>query len=157
MIRSLLVHCMRVTIHGGHYEENPDHYVTAKAVESARWMAGGRLDYPEHIDAGVAPHSVNERYYFARGPQLVNRIVDISETIDQKVESNRVIVTQGPGGNAGVQLKERLAKEGKTLPLLGDSDESANRNYIKHIVFDIDSQRPSPKLSSNSQGSHRTQ
>ncbi|MCK5105728.1 MAG: PIG-L family deacetylase, partial [Cyclobacteriaceae bacterium] len=24
----------------GHYEENPDHYITASAVESARWMAG---------------------------------------------------------------------------------------------------------------------
>ena len=125
----------------GHYEENPDHYITASAVESARWMAGGKLDYPEHMDAGIKPHSVTERYYFARGPQLVNRIVDISETIDQKVEANRVIVTQGPGGDAGVRLKKRLAKEDKYLPLLGDSDDSANRNYIKHIVFDIDSQR----------------
>lgn len=104
-------------------------------------MAGGPLDYPEHIDAGIEPHSVIERYYFARGPQLVNRIVDISETIDQKVESNRVIVTQGPGGDAGARLKERLAKEGKYLPLLGESNDSANRNYIKNIVFDIDSQR----------------
>src|SRR5512144_1706157 len=25
----------------GHYEENPDHYVTAQAVEAACWMAGG--------------------------------------------------------------------------------------------------------------------
>jgi len=32
----------------GHYEENPDHYVTASAVESACWMSGGGLDYPEH-------------------------------------------------------------------------------------------------------------
>ena len=124
----------------GHYEENPDHYVTARAVESARWMAGSHLDYPEHLDAGVQPHAVNERYYFARGPQLVNRVVDITETIDQKVESNRVIVTQGPGGNNGARLRERLAAEGKTLPLLGDSDDTANRNYIKHIVCDIDSQ-----------------
>ena len=125
----------------GHYEENPDHYVTALAVESACWMAGGGLDYPEHKDAGILPHSVRERYYFARGPQLVNRIVDISETIDQKVESNRVIVTQGPGGDAGVRLRERLAKEGKSLPILEGSDESANRSYIKNIVMDIDSQR----------------
>ncbi len=125
----------------GHYEENPDHYITASAVESARWMAGGKLDYPEHIDAGINTHSVRERYYYARGPQLVNRIVDISETVDQKVESNRVIITQGPGGDAGVRLKKRLAKENKYLPILGDSDDSANRNYIKHIVFDIDSQR----------------
>ena len=125
----------------GHYEENPDHYVTASAVESACWMAGGGLDYPEHMDAGILPHSVKERYYYARGPQLVNRIVDISHTIDQKVESNRVIVTQGPGGDAGVRLKERLAKEGKSLPLLEGSQEQSNSNYIKHIVMDLDSQR----------------
>jgi len=125
----------------GHYEENPDHYVTATAVESACWMAGGGLDYPEHKDAGILPHSVKERYYYARGPQLVNRIVDISHTMDQKVESNRVIVTQGPGGDAGVRLKERLAKEGKSLPLLEGSQEQANSNYIKHIVMDLDSQR----------------
>lgn len=123
----------------GHYEENPDHYITAKAVESACWMAGGRLDYPEHFEAGLKPHSVKEKYYFARGPQLVNRIVDIEMGIDRKVEANRVIVTQGPGGDAGVRLKERLAKEGKYLPILGDNDESVNRNYIKHILLDIDS------------------
>ena len=123
----------------GHYEENPDHYITARAVESARWMAGGRLDYPEHFDVGLKPHSVAERYYFARGPQLVNRIVDIGKTIDTKVEANRVIVTQGPGGNAGARLKERLDKEGKHLPLLGETKDSANRNYIKHFVLDIDS------------------
>jgi LmbE family N-acetylglucosaminyl deacetylase len=60
----------------GHYEENPDHYATASAVEAACWMAGGPKDYPEHFDAGLKPHSVNEKYYFARGPQYVNRVVD---------------------------------------------------------------------------------
>ena len=30
----------------GHYEENPDHYVTAHAVEAACWMSGGKLDLP---------------------------------------------------------------------------------------------------------------
>lgn len=123
----------------GHYEENPDHYITASAVESARWMAGGRLDYPEHFDSGISPHAVMERYYFARGPQLVNRVVDISGTIDQKVESNRVIVNQGPGGDAGKLLRDRLAKEGRYLPILGDSDISASRSYIKNFVLDIDS------------------
>lgn len=140
----------------GHYEENPDHYVTALAVESACWMAGGGHDYPEHKDAGIVPHSVRERYYYARGPQLVNRIVDISQSIDQKVESNRVIVSQGPGGNAGIRLRDRLAKEGKSLPILEGSDERANSNYIKNMVMDIDSQRirgvPSDKEVGKSHG-----
>jgi LmbE family N-acetylglucosaminyl deacetylase len=124
----------------GHYEENPDHYITARAVESARWMAGGARDYPEHFAAGLTPHAVAERYYFARGPQLVNRIVDIGGTIEQKVDANLVNVSQGPAGTNGSLLKRSLEKQGKYLPVLGKTDEEANRNYIKHFVLDMDSQ-----------------
>ncbi|HLF35807.1 MAG TPA: PIG-L family deacetylase [Cyclobacteriaceae bacterium] len=124
----------------GHYEENPDHYITAQAVEAARWMAGGSRDYPEHFEAGLEPHSVIERYYFARGPQLVNRIVDITGTIEQKIDANLANVTQGPAGENGSLLKKNLEEKGKYLPLLGSTDEEANRNYIKHFVLDLDSQ-----------------
>lgn len=73
----------------GHYEENPDHYVTAQAVEAACWMAGGKLDLPEHFAAGLKPHSVSEKYYFARGPQLVNRVVDTTRTVPAKINAIR--------------------------------------------------------------------
>lgn len=125
----------------GHYEENPDHYVTARAVEAARWMSGGRQDYPEHLDAGLQPYAVKERYYFARGPQLVNRVVDITDTLEAKITANRVNVTQGPAGEHGAALRKRLAAEGKYLPILGEDDETANRAYIKYMVLDMDSQR----------------
>jgi len=124
----------------GQYEENPDHYITARAVEAARWMAGMSTDYPEQLEV-VNPHTVTEMYYFARGPQLVNRIVDISEFIDIKVESNIVCKTQGPGGNTGANLRKKLADEGKKLPLLGDDDHTANVNYIKEFVLDDDKKR----------------
>lgn len=124
-----------------HYEENPDHTVTAVAVEAARWMAGS-TDYREHLDAGLTPHTVKERYYFSRDPQRVNRVVDIGKYIDKKVEVNLVIKSQGPAGQGeGARLRSRLAKEGKYLPILGDDDETANFNYVKHFVFDIDSRR----------------
>jgi len=123
----------------GHYEENPDHYVTAQVVESACWMAGSSRDYVEQLETGLKPHAVREKYYFARGPQLVNRIVDISGTIDRKVECNRANVTQGPAGESGARLRARLAAEKRRLPILGDDDETANRQYIKHVVLDLDS------------------
>lgn len=124
----------------GHYEENPDHYVTAQCVEAACWMAGGSWDLPEHFEAGLKPHGVKEKYYFSRGPQLVNRVVDISSVMDQKVEVNRANVTQGPAGENGAQLRARLASRRLRLPILGNDDETANRQYIQHIVLREDAE-----------------
>jgi LmbE family N-acetylglucosaminyl deacetylase len=122
----------------GHYEENPDHYVTAQAVEAACWMAAGGKDYPEHFEAGLKPWAVKEKYYFSRGPQLVNRVVDISSTIDRKVAANLANLAQGPAGANGARLRRALADKGLRLPVLGADDESANASYIKHILLQRD-------------------
>jgi LmbE family N-acetylglucosaminyl deacetylase len=119
----------------GHYEENPDHYVAARAVEAACWMAAGDKDYPEHFEAGLQPHAVTEKYYFARGPQLVNRVVDISAMIDRKVAANRANLAQGPAGRTGALLRQKLAEKGQRLPVLGDDEETASNNYIKQIML----------------------
>ncbi len=125
-----------------HYEENPDHIATAHAVEAARWMAGMWTDYPEHLDAGLRPHSPREVYYYSRAPQRANRIVDITNYMDKKVECNMLNITKGPAGvGKGKALKERLAREGKKLAVLGDDDSKADFNYIKNIVFDIQAKR----------------
>ncbi len=119
----------------GHYEENPDHYITAQGVEAACWMAAGSKDYPEHFAAGFEPHAVKEKYYFARGPQLVNRIVDIGSVIDKKVEVNLANKAQGPAGENGARLRRSLAQRGLRLPLLGGNDDTANREYVKQFVL----------------------
>jgi LmbE family N-acetylglucosaminyl deacetylase len=125
----------------GLYERNPDHTVTAKAVEWAAGICAMKWDYPEFGYAGVHPHPVRERYYFARGPQLVNRVVDIGPYIDKKVWVNMANVTQGPSGNTGARLRARLAAQGKRLPLLGDDDETANRQYTKYFALGRDRAR----------------
>ncbi len=116
----------------GHGEENPDHYVTAQAVEAACWMAGMDKDYPEHFAAGLEPHAVQEKYYWvARPGQPYNRVVDISDVMDQKIEAMSVNKSQGPAGSQGSHLKERLAARGLCLPELGATDEEADRAYIE--------------------------
>ena len=119
----------------GHYEENPDHYVTAQCVEAACWMAGMDKDYPEHFAAGLEPHGVREKYYFARGPQLVNRIVDISSYVQQKIDANLTNKAQGPAGESGSRLRADAAARHLRLPLLGNDDNTANREYIREFVL----------------------
>ncbi|HWB83830.1 MAG TPA: PIG-L family deacetylase [Bryobacteraceae bacterium] len=118
-----------------HYDANPDHVMTAQVVMGACWMAGGARDYPEHFEAGIHSHGVREKYYFTRGPQLVNRIVDISSVIDEKVHVNRANTSQGPAGEHGAALRAQLTAQKLKLPLLGNDDETANREYVKQVVL----------------------
>jgi len=115
-----------------HDEENPDHYMLARGVEAACWMAGRAHDYPEQFAAGLRPKEVQDKYYFARRPEIT-RVVDISKQIDKKVEANRANVAKGPAGHHGSLLRAELAKRNQRLPLLGDDDATADRNYIKEF------------------------
>ena len=117
-----------------HDEENPDHYTLARAVEAACWMAGRAHDYPEQFAAGLEPKEVQDKYYFARRPE-VTRVVDISQQIDKKVDVNRANVAKGPAGRLGSRLRAELAKRNQRLPLLGDDEVTADRNYIKEFVM----------------------
>ena len=117
-----------------HDEENPDHYTLAKAMEAACWMAGRAHDYPEQFAAGLEPKTVQDKYYFARRPEIT-RVVDISRQVEKKVDANRANQAKGPGGRLGSRLRVELAKRHERLPLLGEDDATADRNYIKEFVL----------------------
>ena len=134
LIRLLQVNTVVCWDPWAHDEENPDHYTLAKGVEAACWMAGRHHDFPEHFAAGLKPITVREKYYYARRPEIT-RIVDISKQIDKKVEANRSNVAKGPAGHLGSRLRADLAKRGQKLPLLGEDDVTADRNYIKEFVM----------------------
>ena len=120
-----------------HDEENPDHYVLGHCVEAACWMAGRPHDYPEQLAAGLQVHTVKEKYYYARRPEIT-RVVDISGTVDKKVEANRMNRAKGPAGEKGSQMKAELAKRGQRLPLLDGDNLAADRAYIKEFILTRD-------------------
>lgn len=117
-----------------HDEENPDHVAIARGIEAACWMAGRPHDYPEQLAAGLAPHTVQEKYYYARRPEI-NRVVDVSAVVDPIIDANRANRAKGPAGNHGSRLRADLAKRGQKLPLLGDDDVTADRNYIRQFLL----------------------
>ncbi|MEO7142142.1 MAG: PIG-L family deacetylase [Bryobacteraceae bacterium] len=134
LIRIVKAHTVVCWDPWAHDEENPDHAMIGRGIEAACWMAGRDHDYPEQFAAGLEPHAVREKYYFARRPE-VTRVVDISGQIDKKVEANRANVAKGPGGHHGSQLRAELAKKGERLPLLGNDDATADRHYIKEFLM----------------------
>jgi LmbE family N-acetylglucosaminyl deacetylase len=117
-----------------HDEENPDHVQIARGVEAACWMAGRAHDYPEHFAAGLEPHAVQQKYYYARRPEI-NRVVDVSGMVEQIIDANRSNRAKGPAGNHGSRLRAELAKRGQRLPLLGEDDVTADRSYIKEFLL----------------------
>src|SRR5205814_7047961 len=97
--------------------------------------AGRNHDNPEQFAAGLKPHAVREKYYYARRPEIT-RVVDISGVVDQKIDANRANRAKGPGGHHGSKLRAELAKKNERLPLLGDDDVTADRNYIKEFLLE---------------------
>ncbi|TFG16542.1 MAG: PIG-L family deacetylase [Promethearchaeota archaeon] len=71
------------------YEENPDHIITARAVNDACWQASFDTYYTEHFNDGLEIHTVGERYLFSEtlNPQVVNSHLDITEYIEKKINA----------------------------------------------------------------------
>jgi LmbE family N-acetylglucosaminyl deacetylase len=121
---------------GGHYEDNPDHYVTAQAVETACWHAGYANDYPEHLLAGIRPHAVSERYYFARGPQQVNHVVDTSAHLDAKLDA---ILTASTAMHQLLnEFRDYNSARGIELDWLAQDDDAAVREYARRQFIERD-------------------
>lgn len=137
-------------------EQDPDHWVTGRAVEEACWTAGLASDFHEHLEAGIQPHPVSEQYYFQVHPeQPQNHVVDFTPYLQKKIDAMVECRSQG-GGNRGSLLRARLSREGKRLPLLGDDDRTADRAYVRQFLLGSDHverfyhvdrrERPDPKV-----------
>ena len=121
------------------YERNPDHYVTAPRRRIGLLDGGFGVGLSGALPRWASRrHGPRDRYYYARGPQLVNRVVDIGPYIDKKVWANMANVTQGPAGNNGAELRKKLAEKKMKLALLGNDDETANRQYTKQFALGRD-------------------
>ncbi len=118
--------------------QHADHLITGREAEEAASLCSVSNEYWEHVEAGFAARPVQERYYFCTSAeQPFNRVVDIAPYIEKKIDAIAACKSQG-GGNLGSKLRARLTQEGKRLPLLGDDDRTADREYIRHFLLDAD-------------------
>ena len=60
----------------------------------------------------------------------------VTGVVEQIIDANRANRAKGPAGNHGSRLRAELARTGQRLPLLGDDDVAADRNYIREFILD---------------------
>jgi LmbE family N-acetylglucosaminyl deacetylase len=66
-------------------EVHPDHRAVAWAASDALASSALPLIHPEHLAEGLQPHFVVEKYFYMEGGLGANMVVDISETLQQKL------------------------------------------------------------------------
>jgi LmbE family N-acetylglucosaminyl deacetylase len=66
-------------------ETHPDHRAVALAAQDALNFAAFPLVHPEHLAAGLQPHFVKEKYFYAGPLGKANLVVDITETMSVKL------------------------------------------------------------------------
>ena len=124
--------------------QQADHLITGRAAAEAASLCVNPLEHWEHLEAGFAARPITERYYFATAAgQAFNLVVDIGPQVEKKIDAIAECKSQGHG-DAGAQLRARLLREGKKLPLLGSDDRTANREYIRHFLLEADRNNAAP-------------
>lgn len=109
------------------YEPHPDHRAVAFAAMEAVSFAHMPLFHPEHLSE-LSPHLVAETWYFAKCPRDANRIVDISDFIEKKVEA--VLAHDS-------QMRMTVKEISMALSITGEGNELLLDNYqkvIEHFV-----------------------
>lgn len=101
------------------FEPNQDHVRVAQAVEEAYWVSNFHLHHPEHIQQGLAPHAVCERWYYARTPFHANHVEDITDTIERKIDA--LCAHDEMLRNTLHQLQLQLRTWGRRVPALDES------------------------------------
>jgi LmbE family N-acetylglucosaminyl deacetylase len=101
-----------------HGEDNQDHHVVAAATDEAFWTSQFDLHHPEHLTNGLRPHGCFERWYFGRHVVDPTHVVDISATLDRKVEASCQHATMLT--NFAHQLVLQAQTGGWELPLAAD-------------------------------------
>ncbi|MHA2226904.1 MAG: PIG-L deacetylase family protein [Candidatus Hodarchaeales archaeon] len=69
------------------YEVNPDHIEIGRVASEAAVYSCFPLMYPQHLQEGLEPHQPDEVWYMIPMEHKPNRLVDISDNLERKLEA----------------------------------------------------------------------
>src|SRR5690349_22332222 len=107
---AVMTHDPLTLFYNNEFINHPDHRAIGQATVDAIYpTARDPLQFPEHIEEGLEPHKVKEIYIF--GTEQPNVLVDISETIDDKIEALKLHISQvGQAEELAQRIKTRSAQ-----------------------------------------------
>ena len=102
---------------GDEFINHPDHRAVGLATIDAIYpTARDRLQFPDHLREGLAPHRVREIYMF--GTEQANHWVDIGATLDLKIAALRQHESQvGAWDGIAERIRERARLAGESQGL----------------------------------------
>ena len=112
-----------------HGEDNQDHHMVAAATDEAFWTSQFDQHHPEHLADGLHPHGCFERWYFGRHVVDPTHVVDVSSTLDRKVDAScehvtmmtnfaNQLVLQADTGGWDLPIADTVVKTGDVRPLV---------------------------------------
>jgi LmbE family N-acetylglucosaminyl deacetylase len=112
---AVFTHDPTVVINQNGFINHADHRATGLATVDAIYpFTRSPLQYPEQIEEGLEPHTVYDLYLWGANP--ANFWVDVSETVDTKVEALKRHASQFEDAErTGRFVRERLARSGEEL------------------------------------------
>jgi LmbE family N-acetylglucosaminyl deacetylase len=130
----------------GTYLNHPDHRAAGQAALDAAFPAAGNPSaFRDLLAEGLEAHKVREVWLFFGGAQHTNHWVDVSETIEQKIQALEAHVSQiGDWASSGGLRREMLkwASEAATQHHLGYEYAEG----FQRIVLLSDEERPTDLL-----------
>lgn len=118
--------------YSGVHEDNQDHIVVAEATAEAVWTAQFDKHHPEHLAAGLAPHGVVESWYFGRPVREVTDAVDVSRTLQRKLQAT--LVHRTPLRNIVHQLRLQARTAGYRLQSLEDAQRGDFSQLVENFI-----------------------
>jgi LmbE family N-acetylglucosaminyl deacetylase len=98
--------------YGNEYVNHPDHRAAAQAAcEAVFPSAGTRLIFPDLLAAGYEPHNVKRLYI--HGSEKSDTWIDISETIETKIEALKKHVSQVDTHEVDKWMRDWAREEGR--------------------------------------------
>ena len=104
------------------HEDNLDHVRVAQAVAEAFWVSCFDKHYPEHFAEGFAPFTPAERWFFSRSSPGANHVIDITETLPQKIGA--VMAHGTMMRNVLNQYRLQLRSAGRRVPAIDAAMDS---------------------------------